>query len=273
MNVEKVKIGQIGASAVNEDGKLKQPAVTFEYNRAVAADGTVAYNGDIYEHFIHITDKCMDTSVKALMNGVSPAFISRSIDLNSSNTLRAIDDSCNNAIINHYYNFVTMFNFMMDSLVGDKLDKCEYRLKYDSFIIYQVRNIRKIDKFFDLSMESRDQVIKSGAFDAYCISKINEIGESVYMNSYVYFAKALAILKAEDEKSLQALVTKFNAIFATFMGNITYECGVFVSNIATFHPMIFSHDTTQKIRSKDPEIGSSKFRDDDYEDPFYVDEM
>lgn len=254
MNSKNIKIVGIDPSAIQDNGKIKQPAVTFEYNRAVAADGTTATNGDIYEGFIQINDKSMAVSTEALMAGASPAFIAGSIRDTCRNTYDTIVDSYLNAVANHYYNFVTAFNYMMDSLVGEKLDPDDRHLEYYLWAIRRNGALDTIKQFFNLSMDAREQVIRTGALDAYCITGTNIIGENVYTKTYEIFARAIAILKVSDESALQGLINQFNAIFATFMRNLTYECGVFVNNITSFHPMIIDDATIQKIADKDPEL-------------------
>ena len=258
MDSKNIKIVGINPSAIQDNGKLKQPAITFEYNRVTAADGTTTTNGDIYEGFIQINDKSMAISTLALTDGASPAFIASSIRDTCKNTYDTIVDSYLNAAVNHYYNFVTMFNYMMDSLVGEKLDLDEHHLEYNPWAVRNHGTFEPIKQFINLSMDAREQIIKTGALDAYCITGTNIIGENVYTKSYEVFARALAILNVSDESALQGLINQFNAIFATFMHNLTYECGVFVNNITSFHPMIIDYATIQKIADKDPELKGAK---------------
>lgn len=253
---------------------IPEPAVTFGYNRVACADGTMVENGHIYDTFLKINEECLNTSIDALRSKeVNYSFLAASINVEAEATYKIIQNSYRGAIASHWYNFVSMLNYYIDTFTKGNHPKNPSRdMGLDRENDYHLRTLIPYEYNFDgtldfikLPYKERDNVISSGALYAHLSASINSVGVSMYKIAYDHFCKALSVAKMDsDDKEalLKRAVEIFNLMFAELMANITYEGSVLYQNLVNFHSMIPSMIDIDKIRN----LGGNPDRDPEYFD-------
>lgn len=249
------------AKAPVPQNNIPEPAITFEYNRVGCADGTMTENGHIYDTFLKINEECLNTSVDALQSKeVNYSFLSSSINIEATSAYKIIQNSYRSAVTNHWFNFVTMFNYYIDTFTkGNYPKNPSCHMELDHADIYHLGyympyeyNFDGVVDFINLPYKERDNVISSGALHAHIAAAVNNVGISMYKTAYERLCKALAISKMESddqESLLKHAVETFNCMFADLMANITYEESVYYQNLVNFHSMIPSKTDITKIKN------------------------
>ena len=258
------------------------PAVTFRYNR-VAAGNTLTENGEVYEAFLNIIDKCNETNIDALTgNWIDPPFAASNLRYNVMTTSEIMVSSLSAACSSHYFNFVTNFNKIIDSISAN----CDTDMKllinqtgklyyYTSPFEFGTELQDKINQVIDIDGIDLDAIIESNAFDSACFAIANNMGLDVYNTAYGNLIRVMAILgepENEDPKSVIDLtIALFNKTFTSLMANVSYEVAVFCYNFNNFNKMFFSPELLNQLEHVTP-INSSyscfdPAIDIDYEDP------
>lgn len=259
-------------NAPDPQNTIPVPAVTFGYNRVACADGTMVENGHIYDTFLKINEECLNTSVDALQSKeVSYPFLAASINIEAEATYKIIQNSYRSAITSHWYNFVSLFNYYIDTFTKGKYPNnpsCNAELDNENiyhlgyYIPYGFKFDGTLD-FIRLPYKERDNVISSGALHAHISASINSVGVHMYEMAYERLCKALSITSMNSDNKedlLKKAIEMFNCMFAELMANITYEGSVFYLNLVNFHSMIPSMIEIKKIKN----LGGETDYDSDY---------
>ena len=99
------------------------PAVTFAAPNITTLSGESVSNGEIYDTFVKLNGKCVNTVMNALGSGADPRFAAAAIDIASKNIFNNIVDSFMNAICNQYAVYLNRVNLIIINIFDRIKDK------------------------------------------------------------------------------------------------------------------------------------------------------
>ena len=226
------------------------PAVTFAAPNITTLSGESVSNGEIYDTFVKVNGKCVNTVMNALGSGADPRFAAAAIDIASRNIFNNIVDSFMNAICNQYAVYLNRVNLIIINMFGDINSPV-------SPLVFNERNNpshyrgnihRGLREFVNCSLVERKANFDSGALYAFAIGVVNSIGADFYNVALTKISEALSFFEGDKEFLQTKVVDELNSATGTMMFDMTYECKLFCENLYNFNSNILSHRDIDTIK-------------------------
>lgn len=263
------------------NGKMMQPAVTFEANCIAYPDGAKVPNGDIYSTMMEISKGCMGRSLDDLHMGVDSKFVGENFNNISKMNLDIMIDSFLNSLHSHYCVFAAKVNSIVNGLYGDNTPITARKMPLSDDFYYKTHYFRsQMRQFIEKDVDARNIILESNAFTNCCVIGVNTIGMFAYNDAMATISEAIAITDAEHDSDPndRIIIPFINHIFSSMMADMTYEISAFLHNMKTNHEFVLARKEVLELKYFDdpknnPTLNPKAMvdyydRDRNFDDPF-----
>lgn len=226
--------------------KTLTPAVIFDSDNVYTFDGVEAISAEPYQTLFNVNSQIL----KNISNYLAPENAVAS-HLPVSNVMvsniKMVFENFGITLENIYRVYVSRVN---DIFWDDNTDVQTFELNFNHMNLEHEMLNKFCENYLRASDEDREKILQYSMAD-FVISYVNLIGTNVYNDTKAQLIEFFSniSLKINDEKyesPIAYVMSLIDNAFFKMMGDMTYECGVFLTRFTSVAPYIYSNNLYDK---------------------------